>query len=144
VCGCWLRRRWVVGVGMGGGEQESGIKMSKKQPPKSGLGDRQVGAFSVFGAGHTGGPFIFSRKSRFLRKICRFRGWCNTTPSAPTFSCYSPATHPTPSATASIRVYLDFIIAYLYSPTIHWCYLSLIGDVYWHSFTIYSHPFTIS
>jgi len=56
-------------------------KIAKKQPPKSGLGDRQVGAFSVFGAGHTGGPFIFRPKSPFFRKICRFRGWCNTTPS---------------------------------------------------------------
>jgi len=56
-------------------------KRCKKQPPKSGLGDRQVGAFSVFRARHTGIPFIFRPKSLFFRKICRFRGWCNTTPS---------------------------------------------------------------
>jgi len=117
--------------------------MSKKQPPKKGLGDRQVGAFSVFGAGHTGGPFIFSRKSRFFRKICRFRGWCNTTPSAPGFYCYSPATHPTPSATTSIRVGLYFIGAYLYSSTIQGIYLCSIDDLNWHSFIISYHSFTI-
>jgi len=53
---------------------------AQNRPPKSGLGDRQVGAFSVFGVWHTGIPFIFWRFFAFLRKIGRLRGWCNTTP----------------------------------------------------------------
>jgi len=58
-------------------------KRRQKQPPKKGLGDRQVGAFSVFCARHTGGPFIFGRKSSFFQKTDRFRGWCNITPDRP-------------------------------------------------------------
>jgi len=41
---------------------------------------RQVGAFCKFRPGHTGGPFIFWQKTRFFRKMCRLRGWCNITP----------------------------------------------------------------
>jgi len=52
----------------------------QKRVPKSGFGDRQVGAFSVFRARHTGIPFIFWPKSRFFQKTEQFRGWCNTTP----------------------------------------------------------------
>jgi len=40
----------------------------------------QVGAFCKKTTGHTGGPFIFWRFWPFLRKMCRFRGWCNITP----------------------------------------------------------------
>jgi len=58
-------------------------KRAQKQPPKKGLGDRQVGAFSVFWPRHTGGPFIFGRKLRFFQKSEQFRGWCNTTPVRP-------------------------------------------------------------
>jgi len=54
-------------------------KMTKKQPPKSGLGDRQVGAFSVFWPRDTGIPFIFRPFLLFFHKIARLRGWCNTT-----------------------------------------------------------------
>jgi len=61
-----------------------GIKCAEKQPwnrpPKTGFGDRQVGAFCKFRVWHTGIPFIFSPKMRFFRKFDRFRGWCNTTP----------------------------------------------------------------
>jgi len=59
----------------------------KKRVPKSGFGDRQVGAFSVFGARHTGGPFIFWQKTRFFRKSEQFRGWCNTTPDCRVPEC---------------------------------------------------------
>jgi len=58
-------------------DREKGEKRTKKGPPKSGLGDRQVGAFSVFCVRHTAGPFIFWPKSRFFQKSGRFRGWCN-------------------------------------------------------------------
>jgi len=54
--------------------------MAQKQPPKSGLGGRQVGAFSVFWPGHTGIPFIFSAFLLFFHYFARFRGWCNITP----------------------------------------------------------------
>jgi len=63
-----------------GNSMRGGQKTSKNSPQKSGLGGRQVGAFSVFGARHTGIPFIFSLKTLFFRKMSRFRGWCNTTP----------------------------------------------------------------
>jgi len=53
--------------------------MGKKGPQKRGLGDRQVGAFSVFWPRHTAGPFIFWRKTRFFQKSEQLRGWCNTT-----------------------------------------------------------------
>jgi len=36
--------------------------------------DRQVGAFSDFWPGDTAGPFIFWRKTLFLRKMVGFRG----------------------------------------------------------------------
>jgi len=36
-----------------------GVKYAKKGVQKRGDPDRQVGAFSVFGARHTGIPFIF-------------------------------------------------------------------------------------
>jgi len=72
------------------GDTKRGAKSAKKGVQKRGDPDRQVGAFSVFGAGHTGGPFIFRPKSLFFRKIGRFRGWCNTTPSS-TWS--EPASH---------------------------------------------------
>jgi len=35
-------------------------KYGQNHPQKSGFGDRQVGAFSVFWLGDTGIPFIFS------------------------------------------------------------------------------------
>jgi len=54
--------------------------MTKKGPPKSGLGDRQVGAFSVFWPRDTGIPFIFWAFFDFFQKIARLRGWCNITP----------------------------------------------------------------
>jgi len=75
-----------VGVGMGVREDKNRENMGQKQPPKSGLGDRQVGAFSVFRPGDTGIPFIFSRFWRFFRKNGRLRGWCNTGPGIPCFS----------------------------------------------------------
>jgi len=62
------------------------LKKAKKQAPKSGLGDRQVGAFSVFWPGHTGTPFIFCPFLPFFRFFCRFRGWCNTGAGLPCFS----------------------------------------------------------
>jgi len=46
-----VNRSWEVG--------KICLKLAQKQPPKKGLGDRQVGAFSVFRPRHTGGPFIF-------------------------------------------------------------------------------------
>jgi len=49
-------------------------KMTKKQPPKSGLGDHQVGAFSVFWPRDTGIPFIFRPFLLFFHKIARLRG----------------------------------------------------------------------
>jgi len=39
----------------------------------------QVGAFCVFRPGYTETPFIFWRFWPKIRKIRRFRGWCNTT-----------------------------------------------------------------
>jgi len=51
-----------------------GPKMTKKGPPKSGLGDRQVGAFSVFWPRDTGIPFIFWAFFDFFQKIARLRG----------------------------------------------------------------------
>jgi len=46
----------------------------KNRGPKKCFRGRQVGAFSDFCARHTGGPFIFSLKTLFFRKIDRFRG----------------------------------------------------------------------
>jgi len=57
-----------------------GVKYAKKGVQKRGDPDRQVGAFSIFGARHTGIPFIFWRKTLFFHKIDGFRGWCNTGP----------------------------------------------------------------
>jgi len=56
---------------------------------------RQVGAFSDFWPGHTGGPFIFRQKTRFFRKIDRLRGWCNITPKSwpPNAYLTDPATN---------------------------------------------------
>jgi len=54
--------------------------MPKNRVQKTRLRGRQVGAFSVFWPGHTAGPFIFWRKTRFFQKSGRFRGWCNITP----------------------------------------------------------------
>jgi len=85
-----------VGVGMGVREDKKQQNMSQKQPPKKGLGDRQVGAFSVFRPGDTGIPFIFSRFWRFFQKNGRFRGWCNTGPGIPCFSS-SPNLLPSPA-----------------------------------------------
>jgi len=56
------------------GEVENQQKMAENEPQKRGLGDRQVGAFSDFQPRHTGIPFIFSPKTLFFQKICRFRG----------------------------------------------------------------------
>jgi len=53
-------------------------KRARKQAPKSGLGDRQVGAFSVFRLRDTGIPFIFWPFWLFFQKNARLRGWCNT------------------------------------------------------------------
>jgi len=53
---------------------QNAAKSAQKQPPKKGLGDRQVGAFSVFRPRDTGGPFIFGRKLRFFQKSEQFRG----------------------------------------------------------------------
>jgi len=64
-------------------EDKNAGKTAKNGVPKSGFGDRQVGAFSVFCVRHTGIPFIFWAKSAFFHKIVRFRGWCNTTPVCP-------------------------------------------------------------
>jgi len=68
-----------------------GYKTEKNKPqkgvPKTGFGDRQVGAFSVFRARHTGIPFIFWPKSRFFQKTEQFRGWCNTTPDCRVPGC---------------------------------------------------------
>jgi len=58
-------------------------KNSKNEAQKKRDRDRQVGAFSVFGLGHTGIPFIFCCFFAFFRFFCRFRGWCNTTPVRP-------------------------------------------------------------
>jgi len=58
----------------GGEGIQNAEKYTKKGLPKSGLGDRQVGAFSVFGVRHTGIPFIFWPFFAFFRKIDRFRG----------------------------------------------------------------------
>jgi len=55
--------------------------MTKKRGPKKCFRGRQVGAFSVFWQGDTGGPFIFGLFLLFFQKIDRFRGWCNITPS---------------------------------------------------------------
>jgi len=60
-------------------------KRAQKQPPKSGLGDRQVGAFSVFRLRDTGIPFIFWPFWLFFQKNGRLRGWCNTGPGIPVF-----------------------------------------------------------
>jgi len=65
--------------------QQSGEKRAENRPQKRGLGDRQVGAFSVFRLRDTGIPFIFSPFLRFFHKFDRFRGWCNTTPSSVAF-----------------------------------------------------------
>jgi len=65
----------VFGVGLEGGQNDQ--KRGKKQGPKKCFRGRQVGAFSVFWHGHTGGPFIFWRFWPFFTKFCRFRGWCN-------------------------------------------------------------------
>jgi len=66
------------GVVFTGEKQQSGRKFDQKMPqngvPKNGFGDRQVGAFCKNRLGDTGIPFIFSRKSLFFRKMCRFRG----------------------------------------------------------------------
>jgi len=56
--------------------------MGKKEVPKFVFWGRQVGAFSVFWHGHTGGPFIFWGFWPFFRKFVGFRGWCNITPSS--------------------------------------------------------------
>jgi len=61
--------RWEVNV-----DPENAQKRVKKQAPKSGLGDRQVGAFSVFRPRHTGIPFIFWRFLAFFQKTEQFRG----------------------------------------------------------------------
>jgi len=54
---------------------------SRKNRPKSGSEKVFSGtpgrAFSDFWQGDTGGPFIFWRKTLFLRKMVGFRGWCN-------------------------------------------------------------------
>jgi len=63
-------------------EDKNAGKTAKNGVPKSGFGDRQVGAFSVFRPRHTGGPFIFWRKTRFFQKSGQFRGWCNITPKS--------------------------------------------------------------
>jgi len=63
-----------------GERRKMGRKRARKWPQKRGLGGRQVGAFSVFRARHTGIPFIFWRFSLFFQKIDRLRGWCNITP----------------------------------------------------------------
>jgi len=63
-------------------EDQKCQKRAKKQAPKSGLGDRQVGAFSVFWLRDTGIPFIFWRFWAFFQKIVRLRGWCNITPGS--------------------------------------------------------------
>jgi len=68
------------GVGMGIRDLLNTRKIGKKRVRKLCFRGRQVGAFSVFSPGYTGGPFIFRRFSRFLRKIVRLRGWCNITP----------------------------------------------------------------
>jgi len=54
--------------------QENARKSTYFGVPKNGLGDRQVGAFSDFRAGHTGGPFIFWQKTPFFQKTEQFRG----------------------------------------------------------------------
>jgi len=54
--------------------EEIGSKKPDFGVQKTGLGDRQVGAFSVFRAGHTGGPFIFCPKTPFFQKMSQFRG----------------------------------------------------------------------
>jgi len=56
-------------------------KNAQKWGPKFPKKRRQVGAFCKFWPGHTGGPFIFCPKTRFLRFFVRLRGWCNITPS---------------------------------------------------------------
>jgi len=53
---------------------QNGEKRAENSPPKSGLGDRQVGAFSDFRLRDTGIPFIFSPFLRFFHKFDRFRG----------------------------------------------------------------------
>jgi len=82
-------------------------KRARKQPPKSGLGDRQVGAFSVFRLRDTGIPFIFWPFSLFFRKNGRLRGWCNTGPGIPVF--YHPKSIP----------HITSCLSVAYSNTIH-------------------------
>jgi len=66
------------GVGYTGVEEQNGQEKWQKKPqngvPKNGFPGRQVGAFCKNRLGHTGGPFIFCRKTLFFRKMCRFRG----------------------------------------------------------------------
>jgi len=68
---------WVVDMGVGNTGLEMtkiGPKIGKNGGPKFVFWGRQVGAFSVFSPGHTGGPFIFCPFLRFFRKIDRLRG----------------------------------------------------------------------
>jgi len=96
----WLSKSvWVTAITIGGVATpvgvlewdcvrdgcQSGEKRAENRPQKRGLGDRQVGAFSVFRLRDTGIPFIFSRFLLFFHKFDRFRGWCNTTPSSVLF-----------------------------------------------------------
>jgi len=62
--------RWWVGY-------KKDQKWGQKRGPKKCFRGRQVGAFSVFWHGHTGGPFIFWAFWPFFRKMVGFRGWCN-------------------------------------------------------------------
>jgi len=59
--------------------------MPQNRPPKTGFGDRQVGAFCKKRAGHTETPFIFWPFLLFFQKFDRFRGWCNITPGSVLF-----------------------------------------------------------
>jgi len=47
---------------------------AETETPKYRFGGPWVGAFSVFGAGHTETSFIFSRFWPKITKMCRFRG----------------------------------------------------------------------
>jgi len=62
-----------VGVGYGKGIQKA-EKWGQKRVRKLCFRGRQVGAFSVFWHGHTGGPFIFWAFWPFFRKMVRLRG----------------------------------------------------------------------
>jgi len=62
-----------------------GLETRQNRAQKFVFWGRQVGAFSDFWQGHTAGPFIFWQKTRFLRKMCRLRGWCNITPVSAAF-----------------------------------------------------------